>query len=60
MITRIVLNCFLFVTSPDENPVITISQSVLEEEAARIGDPVAAFLTSDEFTSVAPDDITEV
>jgi C-terminal processing protease CtpA/Prc len=40
-----------------ENPVLTDSQDELEEEADRLaslGDPVTAFLNSDEFTSVDP------
>ena len=39
----------------DQNPVLVVEQQVLEAEVQRIGDPVSAFLTSDEFTSVAPE-----
>ena len=41
-----------------DNPVIDLDVGELEDEVARIismGDPVQAFLTSDEFTSVDPD-----
>jgi len=41
----------------DQNPVLVIEQQVLEDEVQRIGDPVSAFLTSDEFTSVAPESV---
>ena len=46
---------FLLLT--DQNPVLGISQQVLQDEVSIIGDPVAAFLASDEFTSVAPNGI---
>ena len=41
----------------DQNPVLVVDQQVLEAEVQRIGDPVSAFLTSDEFTSVAPESV---
>ena len=41
----------------DQNPVLVIDQQVLEDEVQRIGEPVSAFLTSDEFTSVVPEDV---
>ena len=34
-----------------------IDQQVLEDEVQRIGAPVSAFLMSDEFTSVVPEDV---
>ena len=41
----------------DQNPVLGISQQVLQNEVSIIGDSVAAFLASEEFTSVAPNGI---
>ena len=41
----------------DQNPVLMINQQVLEDEVERIGAPVSAFLMSDEFRSVAPEDV---
>lgn len=46
---------FLFLS--DQNPVLDISQQVLQNAANALGDSVAAFLASDEFTSVAPNGI---
>lgn len=50
-------SCTFFVLLTDQNPVLDISQQVLQDEVSIIGDPVAAFLASEEFTSVAPNGI---
>ena len=43
--------------SPVNNPVLPISEDVLNVQVAELNadDPVAAFLESSEFTSVAPE-----
>ena len=58
MCIRNVTNIYTHNFSVGGNPVLDISQEELDEEANNImaqGDPVAAFLASDEFQSVDPD-----
>ena len=51
-------SCFHRCLTTGNNPVFGMSVAVLEAEEARIfgmEDPIAAFLTSDEYTAVAPE-----
>ena len=60
IIPNIICNAFVLLLHAflsDQNPVLVIDQQVLEDEVQRIGEPVSAFLTSDEFTSVVPEDV---
>lgn len=40
-----------------QNPAFNFDPNVLRDEAERIGDPVAGFLASEEFSSVAPEGV---
>jgi hypothetical protein len=49
------------IDNQDDNPVLVINDEVLIDEAARLeaDDPVAQFLSSSAFTSVAPMELEE-
>ena len=47
--------CSLFILG--RNPVLRLDDNVVEDAMKNITDPVAAFLSSDEFTSVVPEGV---
>ena len=47
--------CFLLISG--RNPVFRLEGNVFEDAMKNITDPVAAFLSSDDFTSVVPEGI---